>query len=93
MSSFGFSSWSTTSSFGCGGGGGMYRTSPHGWTNDGAGAVAAQWAVTGTGNTVNSNSSLNWVSGPYFDHSWVGLPINIDGTDYVVEAVPLTTPP
>lgn len=63
------------------------------YCDNGAGAVAAQWAVTGTGNTSNATSELNWVSGPYFNSSWNGKPITIDGNDYVVLNVLPTTPP
>ena len=49
------------------------------------GAVAAQWAVTGNGDT--SASGLVWTSGPQFQTSWTGMPIIIDDTNYVVGLV------
>jgi len=55
------------------------------YIDNGTGAVGAQWAVTGNGDT--SASGLVWTSGPQFQTSWTNMPIIIDGADYVVGLV------
>lgn len=63
------------------------------YCDNGAGPVPAVFQVNGTGNTINSDTSLNWVSGPYFTNAFIGQGIIINGRDYIVQAVPVTTPP
>lgn len=61
------------------------------YCDNGQGARPLYFNVTGTGNTTNANSTLTWATGPQFDPSWVGLPINIGGAEYIVGSATTTT--
>jgi hypothetical protein len=59
------------------------------YCDNGTGAVAANWAIIGNGNT--SASGLDWTSGPQFQTSWTGMPIIIGGVNYKVGLVSSAT--
>lgn len=61
------------------------------YCDNGSGPQQLFFSQTGTGNTVAASDALNWVSGPNFSTTWVGLPIIVGGNDYVVATVPSTT--
>src|SRR5262249_24801671 len=62
------------------------------YCGNGGGPKPALFLVRGTGNLVNSNASLQWVSGPTFKTSWTGMNITINAQIYTITGVPGTGP-